>query len=373
MNYLIIIIIIIHIIIIVVIILILTHTALTKKCCFISLGLKDLGTALDTEFFHFATSALEFWDLSDINLHETLNGEGIVIAVLDSGIYASHKAFQAVNSTGVSKYLSAHSRNFCNARDIYTCDGIGHGTCCAGIAAGIGKFTGHSTNIFESGVAPRSKVIMCKVYDEKCPLQPEAVYKALCYLNELQDSGLKIHVVLMSLGFPESHLQKSDFFSNIQEKISNLANRRTICVAAAGNDAYKKTTAVVFPASCQSIVAVGSHDTNGELSKFSPEGVCCSTLGENIIAPTINCADSCVHGCYGTSMAAAAVAGLVALIVQAQLLRKKPIPTFADVKKVLERMRNPGDRLGSMLRPRQYLQNVIAYDLSVDALQEFIR
>ena len=317
----------------------------------VSLGLKHFGTALATGLYPPATSALEFWKLNKTNLHDTLNGEGIVIAVLDSGIYDSHKAFQ--NSTG---YLSAYSRNFCNPGDI-TCDKIGHGTCCAGIAA---------------GVAPRSKVIMCKVYDENCPLQPEAVYEALCHLNDLQDGGLTIHVVLMSLGFLQSELQKSDI-SKIQEKINNLADRKTICVAAAGNDAYKTTTPVLFPASCESIIAVGSHNTNGRLTDFSPEGVCCSTLGENIIAPTINYDDSGVDVYKGTSMAAAAVAGLVALIVQAELLRKKPIPIFADVKKVLERMRSPRDRLCSTLRPWQYLQNVLAYYPNVDALEEFIR
>ena len=59
-----------------------------------------------------------------------MNGDNIVIAILDSGIQASHVAFE-------DRILKEFSQNFCSdIPDDSNVDGTyGHGTRCAGIAA----------------------------------------------------------------------------------------------------------------------------------------------------------------------------------------------------------------------------------------------
>jgi len=124
---------------------------------------------LECESKNFARA---FWEIECVDV---LNGENIVIAILDSGIQASHRAFEG-------RILIEHSQNFCSGipDDPNIDDTCGHGTRCAGIAAGNefvytmspDKFT------FLGGVAPKAKLIICKVTQTNSPTV-EAVEDAL--------------------------------------------------------------------------------------------------------------------------------------------------------------------------------------------------
>jgi len=217
--------------------------------------------------------ARAFWQLQD-DTFKSFNGENVVIAILDSGIHASHFAFK-------HKILEKYSRNFCSGKpdDHNVDDAYGHGTRCAGIAAGnqfecttspgfSDKFT------FLGGAAPKAKLIVCKVTQTTSP-SLKAIENALEYICNLHEKR-HVHVVCMSLGFrlnPPLSLQK---------KINALMEQGTICVAAAGNDGSKYFRPILCPASCQSTIAVGSHDQYGNPSNFSAKGgkVCCLALGE---------------------------------------------------------------------------------------------
>ena len=325
------------------------------------------GTLCSNSYLNLSQSALQFWKL---HYHDDLpKGQGITIAILDSGIQANHDMLtfeweKMVEHNYEPKLLLDFSENFCdigNRKDIY--DEKSHGTRCTGIAAGLpfkGYIDRENSNPeviqFVGGVAPKSRVIMCKVCCKDKSPTPSAVFKALQHLNELQRSGkCKIDVVSMSLGFRKDEINGSDE-DKIQKEINLLANERTICVASAGNDFQTHTSAVVFPASCQNVIAVGSHDTEGTPSWFSPQNkVDCLTLGENIIAPTIGASKKRVEVCAGTSEAAAAVAGLVALVIEIQVKHNASF-SFNRIKLLIERMRNEDDSTRIILRPTIFLK-----------------
>ena len=261
-----------------------------------------------------------------------LNGENIVIAILDSGIQASHTAFEG-------RILKEYSRNFCSGAPDSIDDTYGHGTRCAGIAAGNefvytmspDKFT------FLGGVAPEAKLIICKVTQTNSPTI-KAVEDALQHIRNLHET-CHVHVVCMSFGF------RCNPPPTLQEKINALTDQGTICVAAAGNYGSKCPRPVLCPASCQNTIAVGSHDQYGKPSNFSSddEKVCCLALGEKVCAPTINDGkqrDDEALACHnGTSMAAPAVAGLIALIIQSMIkLDKAKYVYFNTLQRVLEEM-----------------------------------
>ncbi|MGH9904917.1 MAG: S8 family serine peptidase, partial [Pyrinomonadaceae bacterium] len=85
----------------------------------------------------------------------TLDGSGIGIAVLDSGIFASHKSF--ADAAGRSRVV--YSQDFTGQNRVD--DPFGHGTFVAGIAAG-------SSSIYRSdytGVASNAKIINLRVLD----------------------------------------------------------------------------------------------------------------------------------------------------------------------------------------------------------------
>lgn len=284
---------------------------------------------------------------------DDLNGDDIVIAILDSGIQASHEAFK-------HKILEKYSRNFCSHVPDNVDDAYGHGTRCAGIASGLpfeyckppytsDKFT------YLGGVAPGAKLVVCKVTNNASPSQ-QAVENALQYICDL-NKDCHVHIVSMSFGFrccPPQTLQK---------KINALADQGTICVASAGNDAATYARPVLCPASCQNTIAVGSHAHNGEPSTFSAKGekVCCLVLGENVCAPTIDIEnqpnDKALTCCKGTSEAAPAVAGLIALIIQSMIrVNRADEVNYNTIQRVLQGMARKDKN--KVLRPNEFFVGI---------------
>ena len=254
----------------------------------------------------------QFWELDCI---ENLGGSNTVIAILDSGLQESHLAF---NET----IWKEKSRQFCTCKESCDCkpyneDIDGHGTCSAAIAAG------RCFESFPGGVANKAKLIICKVCDKTNFIHPRAVIKALQYIIDLQKtdesrtnsdkdkqkSDCRVHVVSMSFGFKRL---KPKTCREMQQKINILADQGTICVAAAGNE-----NTVLYPAKLQYTLSVGSHDRYKKPSHFSSKcsKIFCLAPGERVSAPTIQNNEK-LSSNNGTSLAAPAVAGLVALIIQ---------------------------------------------------------
>ena len=218
------------------------------------------------------------WNLKK-EWRENLKGEGITIAILDTGIYRSHDAFKP-DDEFVQK-ISALSKNFCNGDEDDINDEDGHGTACAGIAAGM-PFSGYL-----GGVAPGAELIVCKVVAKRDEVKIKTILKALKYLEEVSKRNT-INVVSMSLGFPESDnptLNQQKNMRDLRTTIKRLQNMGIICVAAAGNGGTHPENHPVFsPAKFDGTIAVGAHDTLWNRSKFSPSSpeVDFTTLGEEV-------------------------------------------------------------------------------------------
>lgn len=260
--------------------------------------------------------ARRFWKIDEKDDDvSALKGKDIVIAILDTGIKRRHRAF-------IGRILSKHSLNFISGKknDHNIEDDCGHGTSCAGIAVGNQfKRTGQDIPadqvIFQGGVAPEAKLIVCKVAeckdkrDKKPHYSIQAIESALQHICSLP---LRVHVVFMSFhirGIPRQSLQ---------QKINALTDQGTICVAAAGNYGAESERPIACPAICQNVIAVGAHNHQGKQINLSSDDnkVCCLALGKNVCAPTIGGNEALANN-DGTSLAAPAVAGLIALIIEA--------------------------------------------------------
>lgn len=316
------------------------------------------GTLCDGPVCEPKNFAKGFWQLHD-DTFKSFDGDGVVIAILDSGIQASHFAFK-------HKILEEYSRNFCSGKpdDNNVDDKYGHGTGCAGVAAGRPFWSADLQYL--GGVAPEAKLIICKVCEKKSP-KVKAVEDALQYICDL-DENIHVHIVSLSVGF-------RDILPGLQDKIDVLAKKRTICIASAGNDALKYSPSVSCPASCQNTIAVGSHDQDGRPSQFTAEGdeVLCLTLGDKVCAPALDTSDqqdNMALACYnGTSVAAPAVAGLVALIIQFmnRVGRKKKV-NFNTIERVLKKMTN-----NRILRPRDFFASVVKNPNAANYFDMFIK
>lgn len=223
-------------------------------------------------------------------------GEGIVIAIIDTGCDISHPDLKD-RIIGVKNFTNDDGRN----PNVVT-DNVGHGTHVAGIIAGSENGSGII------GVAPLAKILILKALSKgggKYTWVTNAVNYAV---------SQKVNIISMSLG------GKIDD-SNLHKAIINAINKNILVVCAAGNDGDDNynTKELNYPAAYNEVISVGSINFEGRSSKFSA-----SNNEIDLVAPGQGYGDKGIlstapGGGYvemqGTSMAAPHVSGALALII----------------------------------------------------------
>jgi len=246
------------------------------------------------------------------------HGEGVVVAVVDTGIDLDHPDLQANLISGQSFVSGISSPD----------DDAGHGTHVAGMVAGV------SNNGGIIGVAPRASLMPIKVLDSQ---GSGWTYDIANGIEWAVDNGAG--VINLSLG----GVDKS---STLEAAVNYATNQGALVVAAGGNcgDAlyilngcdYQDQPA--YPAAFPNVMAVASTDSSDNQSSFSNEG---SYI--EVAAPGSYIYSTYPSGSYttmsGTSMASPHVAGLAALIWS-----QNPSWTNQEVR---AQIRNTAQDLGS--------------------------
>lgn len=281
-------------------------------------------------------------------LDSPFTGEGVTVAVLDTGIDASHEAFTGVNV--VEKDFTGEGNG----------DGNGHGTHVAGTVFG------QQVDGFRFGVAPGvTKALIGKVLDSGGRGSTDQIARAIQWAV---DSGA--HIISMSLGmdFPgyAKRLQQSGlpeelatsralegYRANVRlfdaiaamTRASGEFQQQTVILAAAGNESKRGIDpdfelGVAPPAAADGIVAVGAlGKTGGDTDPLDVADF--SNTGPNLSAPGVEVYSAKAGGGYrvlsGTSMATPHVAGLAALWAQKMLNETGRIKASELLAKVVGR------------------------------------
>lgn len=233
--------------------------------------------------------------------HRTTTGKGAVIAIIDTGVLATHPDLQG------GRLLQG--RDFVDDDNTPQDDVDGHGTHVLGIA---GATTGNDIGV--SSVAPGAKLLPVRVLDNQGSGSIADVVKGIDYA--VREGA---HVINLSLGgsVPAAISSSPQFDAAIDRALD--AGR--VVIAAAGNDGFP---ACNQPSGEGRLLCVGSVDENRMRSLFSNFSGNSEALG--IMAPggsgffgsdilsTFN------NGGYtelaGTSQATPHVAGVAALLVE---------------------------------------------------------
>jgi subtilisin family serine protease len=228
-------------------------------------------------------------------------GEGITVAVIDTGIDASHPDLVGQIAPGGYDFVG---------KDDDPRDGNGHGTHVAGIiAAALNNGEGIA------GIAPKAKIMPLRVLDDNGRGSTFAILKAMSHAVK---KGAK--VINLSLGSPPGGILSRGYMKIFGD---SLVRKGVLLVAAAGNEGG----AVGMPAQVSSFMAVGATNATDKLASFSNFGKTISVTapGVDILStmPTYPCNLSTNHASTvtttysklsGTSMATPIVAGAAALI-----------------------------------------------------------
>jgi subtilisin family serine protease len=277
------------------------------------------GTATATP-----TAAGNAWGIEAVGANQSVaTGAGVVVAVLDTGIDASHPAFTGVSLT---------QKNFTSeaASDLH-----GHGTHCAG------TIFGRDVGGFRIGVARGvSRAVIGKVLGAGGG-STESIASAIMWAVE---EGA--HVISMSLGIdfggfvkrlidagfpPELATSRAleGYRTNVrlydtltaQVRARGMLGNGTVIVAAAGNESQREVdpdfeVTVAPPATADGIVSVAAI---GQSSSSTNPFVLAdfSNTGANVAAPGVNISSAKRGGglisMNGTSMATPHVAGVAVL------------------------------------------------------------
>lgn len=286
------------------------------------------------------------WNVLRLNADDVwalgLNGEGVIVAVIDTGVNYDHLDLQ--DHVWESDEYPNHGYDFVN-NDNDPKDDHGHGTHCSGTVAGDG------TAGSQTGIAPGATIMCLKVLDSGGSGSESGVWSAVQFSVE---HGA--HVMSLSLGWLHAWGVNRTAW---RQAFDNALAAGVVAAVAAGNEgdqqgSYPIPDNVRTPGDCpppwlnpdqtlqggiSGVVCVGSTTSSNNLSGFSGRGPLdwsavngyndypyqpeMGLIRPDLCAPGSNI-KSLAHysntgyedGWSGTSMATPAYAGMVALMLQ---------------------------------------------------------
>ncbi|GGY10259.1 type VII secretion-associated serine protease mycosin [Streptomyces djakartensis] len=262
------------------------------------------------------------WALEAMHTQEawqTTKGEGVTVAVLDTGVEADHPDLTGNVLTGKDLVrFGAEPGDRAWAR---------HGTAMAGIIAGHGHGPGNGDGVI--GIAPEAKILPVRVILEDG--DPSRAKARSTRGNALAD-GIRwaadhgADVINLSLGddSASAHPEPSE-----DQAIQYALRKGVIVVASAGNGG-EKGDHISYPAAYPGVIAATAVDRSGTRAPFSTRRwyATVSAPGVDVV---IADPDEKYYEGWGTSAAAAFVSGAAALVKAAH-----PDLTPAQVKTLLE-------------------------------------
>lgn len=212
------------------------------------------------------------------------SGEKVKVAVLDTGLDASHPDLAAnVQGTQNIKFPSWQAG-----------DGNGHGTHVAGTIAAV------NNNFGVVGVAPRAAIYGVKIFNRL----------GNGYISDIVgglDWALKNKMQVINMSFGTTRPSTA-----LENAVRSCVQAGMVLVAAAGNEG--KENSVMYPARYPGVIAVSAVNQKDNLASFSSRGP-----EVTVAAPGVDILSTYRGGRYqtmsGTSMACPHVAGVAALVL----------------------------------------------------------
>ncbi|BDE73478.1 S8 family peptidase [Delftia lacustris] len=253
---------------------------------------------------------------------QDLLGEGATIGHFDTGINATHPAFDGLRSAKRLRYAAfgADGNRIARARARDTDIGalVHHGSHTAGTLVG-GEVDG-----LRVGIAPLARLVSVQIFPQPTPSRGEQDQIVVNALNWIV--GERPQVLNLSFG----DARYNDSYLGV---IEELVDQNIAVVAAVGNDGPSKTSS---PGNYAGVIAVGAVDGRSRVCAFSGSATVRRSARPDLCAPGLDILSAGKGDEFalstGTSTAAPHVAAVLALLRQ-----RAPERTPAEWKALLKR------------------------------------
>lgn len=293
---------------------------------------------------------------------ETSQGEGVIVAVIDTGILPAHPDFEAgallegydfITDIFVSRRPTAERVPGAldygdwndDANECTVSDSSWHGTHVSGTVA---EATNNSIGM--AGVAPKATILPIRALG-RCGGYTSDIADAIVWASGGTVAGMPANpnpaqVINMSLGGGGA----CSTSGATQLAINGAVSRGTTVVVAAGNS--NANAANFSPASCANVINVGANGVTGARASYSNYGALVDIAGpgggggqanDGYVWQAMSLSDTgptdgalSYGGMAGTSMAAPHVAGVVALVQSALVANDQDPLTPAAMEQLLK-------------------------------------
>ena len=235
-------------------------------------------------------------------------GAGVTVAVLDTGADATHPDLAAGFRGGPGAWFDANGEHPTTPTDV-----SGHGT------AMLGVMVGGSAGGSAIGVAPLAKWIAAKIFNDRGVATTSGVHQAFQWVLDPDHNPATADAPNVVNASWTTQAPGCDL--TFEPDLRALRAAGILPVFAAGNSGPLSASSA-SPANNPEAFAVGAVDATDALAPFSARGpsACgeASTTFPEVVAPGVNVRSADLFAGYrtdsGTSLAAAHVSGLLALL-----------------------------------------------------------
>ncbi|MFL2958404.1 MAG: S8 family peptidase [Candidatus Thalassarchaeaceae archaeon] len=207
----------------------------------------------------------EYRELTGLNEIDNLDGTGVILCIVDSGIDIDHPGFEGFEIDGWKDFVNEYSEPY---------DDEGHGTAMAGIIISNNGLMGNARGV---------SLLVAKAISEDGTGTDQMISESVDWCV---DNGADI--ISLSLGGAQGFGSGIFTTDALEQSVDQALDQGVYIVAAAGNDGENDDGDVESPGSVEDVICVGGITRNGQIWKGSSVGDNDGRFWPNPILPRNN-------------------------------------------------------------------------------------
>ena len=207
----------------------------------------------------------EYREITGLNEIHNLDGTGVILCIVDSGIDIDHPGFEGIEIAGWKDFVNEYSEPY---------DDEGHGTAMAGIIISNNGLMGNARGV---------SLLVAKAISNEGTGTDQMISESVDWCVENSAD-----IISLSLGGAQGFGSGIFTTDALEQSVEQALDQGVYIVAAAGNDGENDDGDVESPGSVEDVICVGGITRSGQIWKGSSVGDNDGRFWPNPILPRNN-------------------------------------------------------------------------------------